>query len=383
VRGHGAVLDSTPLFGAGRVEDTVTLLGHALRQAVDRAAQDLGPSAAAGVEAAGLPWVGHRSLTAARDLDGGKPSARARALHLVLEEVARWQHWLEQHHTLAAQDPPSQEGMETITQLRTQETAPDPAGGPGGRRLKPPVASDRRISIAEQARRHGRTSSANTCHGFTEHVAVARESTVIREVVVRPATEPEPAAVELRAETLEQAPGLLQREIALGSMASPRSAPWAEQGVDMSARPWPHVGPLCTKEAFTLAVVGMPGTCPGGQSVPMVPGKQAQLPATACAACALRAQCPTATYGQGSSVSIREDEPFQQTLRATMKTPRGRASLRTRTAVEHTMAHQLAHQGRRARDKGWRKNQFDGRRHAAVSNLQVAAHYEEEHRCAS
>jgi hypothetical protein len=30
-----------------------------------------------------------------------------------------------------------------------------------------------------------------------------------------------------------------------------------------------------------------------------------------------------------------------------------------------------------------RKNQCDGRRHAAVSNLQVAAHYEEECRLAS
>ena len=29
-----AVLDSTPLFGAGRVEDTLNLLGHALRKAV-------------------------------------------------------------------------------------------------------------------------------------------------------------------------------------------------------------------------------------------------------------------------------------------------------------------------------------------------------------
>jgi hypothetical protein len=42
-----------------------------------------------------------------------------------------------------------------------------------------------------------------------------------------------------------------------------------------------------------------------------------------------------------------------------MKTQRGRASLRKRTAVEHTIAHQLAHQGRRARYKGLRKNQFD------------------------
>jgi hypothetical protein len=66
-----------------------------------------------------------------------------------------------------------------------------------------------------------------------------------------------------------------------------------------------------------------------------------------------------------------------------MKTQRGQASLRKRTAVEHMIAHQLAHQGRRARYKGVRKTQFDGRRHAAVSNLQVAAHYEEEHRLAS
>jgi len=90
-----------------------------------------------------------------------------------------------------------------------------------------------------------------------------------------------------------------------------------------------------------------------------------------------------ATRGQGRSLSIRADEPFQQKLRTKLKTQRGRASRRKRTAVEHTIAHQLAHQGRRARYTGLRKNQVDGRRHAAVSNLQVAAHYEEEHRLAS
>jgi transposase len=115
----------------------------------------------------------------------------------------------------------------------------------------------------------------------------------------------------------------------------------------------------------------------------MVLGKPAQFPAAACAVCALRTQCTKAMRGPGRSLSIREDEPFQQKLRAKMKTRRGRASLRKRTAVEHTIAHQLVHQGRRARYNGLRKNQFDGRRHAAVSNLQVAAHYEEEHRLAS
>jgi Transposase DDE domain len=208
-------------------------------------------------------------------------------------------------------------------------------------------------------------------------------STVIREVVVRPANEPEHEAVERLAEELEKAPGLLQLAIDLGYMASPWIAQWAEQGVYIIARPWPQVGPLFTKQDFTLDCAGMQVTCPGGQSVPMLLGKPVQFPAAACDVCALRTQCTTATHGQGRSLSIREDEPFQQQLRAKMKTQRGRASLRKRTAVEHAIAHQLAHQGRRARYKGLRKNQFDGRRHAAVSNLQVAAHYEEKHRLAS
>src|SRR5512132_205133 len=100
-----AALASTPLFGAGRVEDTLNLLGHALRKAVGLAAHALETSAEAVVESAGLTLVGHSSLKAALGLDWGEPRARARALGLVLKEVARWQRWLEQQ-TLAAQKPP-------------------------------------------------------------------------------------------------------------------------------------------------------------------------------------------------------------------------------------------------------------------------------------
>jgi Transposase DDE domain len=149
------------------------------------------------------------------------------------------------------------------------------------------------------------------------------------------------------------------------------------------ARPWPQGGPLFTKDDFTLDFAHGTVTCPGGETVPMVPGKDAQFPASACDACPQRAQCTTARSGQGRSLHIREDEQFQHKLRAKIKTKRGRASLRKRTAVEHAISHQLTHQGRRARYKGLRKNQFDGRRHAAVSNLQVAASYVEERQLAS
>jgi len=378
-----AVLDSTPLFGAGRVEDTFNLLGHALRKVVELAAAELDTSVDAIVADAGLLLVGHSSLKAALDLDWGVPAAREHALGLVLEEVERWKGWLEQQHQLSAHEPPMQEMMETITHLIAQDTEPDPEGGPGGRRIKKHVAPDRRISIEDKDMRHGRKSSAKTFNGFKEHFAVDLDSQVTREVVVRPANEPEHEVVELLAEELEKSPGLLQLDIDLGYMASPRIAQWAEQGVYIIARPWPQVGPLFTKHDFTLDFTGMQVTCPGGQTVPMVPGKQAQFPAAACDTCALRAQCTKAACGQGRSLSIREDEQFQQKLRAKMKTQRGRASLRKRTAVEHAIAHQLAHQGRRARYKGLRKNQFDGRRHAAVSNLQIAARYAEEYQLVS
>ena len=57
-RHRRAALDSTPLCGAGRVEDTFNLLGHALRKAVGLAAKELGTAAEALMEDAGLVLVG-------------------------------------------------------------------------------------------------------------------------------------------------------------------------------------------------------------------------------------------------------------------------------------------------------------------------------------
>ena len=265
-----AVLDSTPLFGAGRVEDTLNLLGHALRKAVGLAAQELGTSAPAVVAAAGLTLVGHSSLKAALDLDWGEPrGARPRA----------------------GPGPGGGGPVATLAGTATHPGGPGPsykgghgdhrpddhAGygtrpcrGAGGRRIKQHVAPDRRISIEDKDIRHGRTSSSKTFNGFKEHFAGDLESTVTREVVVRPAHEPEHEVVELLAEALEKAPGLLQLNVDLGSMASPRMAQWAEQGVSILARPWPthwsafyqagfHVG-LC-EDAGDLS--GWPA-CPDG-----------------------------------------------------------------------------------------------------------------------
>ncbi len=377
-----AALDSTPLCGAGRGEETLHLLGHALRKAVGGVAEQRARSAAGLMAEAGLVLVGHSRRKAALDLAWGAPTARERALGWVLEEVEGWQGWLAQQR-LATQAPPLQAMRETISQMVAQDPEPDPEGGPGGRRITKPVAPDRRIALEAQAMRHGRQSSAKTWHGFQEHFLLDLDSTVTREGVVCPAHAAEHEAVERLAEELENAPGLLQLDIDLGDMASPRMAPWAAQGVSMIARPWSQGGPWLPKHAFPLDFASMQVVCPQGQTGPMGLGQGAQCPARACDPCPLRAQGTTAKLGHGSTLTIREDEPFQHTLRTTLRTERGRAALRQRTAVAQALSHQLAHQGRRARYQGIRKNQCKGRRHAAVSNLQVAARYDDERRLAS
>ena len=146
--------------------------------------------------------------------------------------------------TLAAQEPPLKEGMETITQMITQDTEPDPeedleGGASSTSRLPAHLARGyRHASRPQKQRQNLQWLQGALCGGLSK---------VIREVVVRPANEPEHEAVELLANTLEKAPGLLQLDIDLG-YGQPPDYQWVEQGVYIIARPWPQVGLLFYQE---------------------------------------------------------------------------------------------------------------------------------------
>ena len=70
-----AALDSSPLWGAGRVEDTYNLLGHALRKALGVIARQQGRGLRAVAEEAGAFLIAGPSVKAALDLDWDDPSA--------------------------------------------------------------------------------------------------------------------------------------------------------------------------------------------------------------------------------------------------------------------------------------------------------------------
>src|SRR3954452_11915903 len=69
-----AALDSSPLWGAGRVEDTYNLLGHALRKALGVIARQQGWELADLAQDAGADLLAASSLKAALDLDWDEPT---------------------------------------------------------------------------------------------------------------------------------------------------------------------------------------------------------------------------------------------------------------------------------------------------------------------
>src|SRR5712691_8734424 len=83
-----AALDSSPLWGAGRVEDTINLMGHALRKALGVIAVLQGRGQAEGTAAlavqAGAPQLAASSLKAALDADWDHPATAGQALSQVL-----------------------------------------------------------------------------------------------------------------------------------------------------------------------------------------------------------------------------------------------------------------------------------------------------------
>src|SRR3954453_14070985 len=75
-------MDSSPLEGAGRVEDTINLLGHAARKVVECVAALLEWSPEQVCERAGIPVLLASSVKAGLDIEWSDPEQKAEALRM-------------------------------------------------------------------------------------------------------------------------------------------------------------------------------------------------------------------------------------------------------------------------------------------------------------
>jgi len=130
-------------------------------------------------------------------------------------------------------------------------------------------------------------------------------------------------------------------------------------------------GELFDKNALILDWENHLISCPNGVSLPFTEGAVIHFPKHECDTCPIRSQCTTSKHRR--SISIHPDESLLAELRDRQTTTAGRAKLRERVSVEHTLAHIGQWLGDKARYIGLRKNLFDLRRMAVVHNLHVLA----------
>ena len=364
--------DSSPLEGAGRVEDTINLLAHAARKVVTCAATLLGWTEEKVCSQAGIPSLLESSVKKALDREWSNPVAKADAVQVLADEISSLETWLKAHLADELAKPPLKEHLDTLQQIKTQDLEPDPGGG-GGVRIINGVAPERRVSVEDPEMRHGRKSKSKRFNGYKRHIARDIDSKLILSCVIAPANRPEAeAAAPLKADIERQKLVIGEWYIDRGYINSPITEELLKAGVDVFCKPFfPPTGKGFSKSRFKLNMRDLTITCPAGETEHFELGADVEFNADACDRCPLRSQCTTAALGHGRTVTINENEKLQQRLRKQIATPSGRARLRKRTDVEHGLAHIGRRQGRRARYLGARKNLFDLRRASTIQNIET------------
>jgi hypothetical protein len=329
-----AALDSSPLWGAGRVEDTINLMGHALRKALGVIAAGQGWGQADGIPIvagqAGVPALAASSLKAALDLDWDDPATAQVALARVLDYLNTVEAFVDGQYgqqTAAA-------AVAVAVQVRDQDV--DVSASPP--RLARGVAKHRRISVEDPDMRHGRKSRSVRFDGYKRHVMRDLDTGLIPAVGITVGNLPE-AAVTDDIDLDLAAGGYRLAELHI-DRAYLSSAMVRERGPDLQiyCKAWRvrNTTGRYTKAEFAVDFDTGQLTCPAGVAMAFEPGKTVRFPKDTCAACPLRTACTTSVTGR--SVSIHPDEALLAELREFQATPAGRAKLRERVQVEHALA---------------------------------------------
>jgi len=376
-------IDSSPLEGAGRVEDTFNLLAHAARHVVSCAAGLLGWTEDQICRQAGIPLLLESSIKRALDIDWNEAVEKTEAIKTFSRQLDSLHAWIARQLPEEIATPPLKAHVEALVQIRTQDLEPDPDGG--GSRIREGVAADRRVSIEDQEMRHGRKSKSKRFNGFKRHIAADVDRGLILACAITPANRSEDEAMPaLTIDLTRQGLAVDHLLIDRGYINSTLVDEVLSRRGKIVCKPWKsHNGRQFPKSAFTLNLRDRTIACPNGQVQPITFGTTVEFDPDICDHCTRRRQCTTAELGSGRTVAIAENEGLQQRLRKQLQTSAGRAALRERTTIEHKLAHISQRQGNHARYVGVRKNTFDLRRASAIQNLETLHRSESQSRKAA
>lgn len=361
-------LDSSPLKGAGRVEDTWNLIGRAMTKVVHAVSMALQVDEEEIISQAKLSVLQAPSIKAALDIDWNDDDEQREALQRLLEQVSRLETWVSRRAREQLNQPPLKDALELLERVVGQDLEPEPPDG--GARIADAVAKDRIVSVRDSQMRHGRKSKTKRFNGYKRHVAIANGFIVA--TAVEPANVPEYVPAERLLSWSARHGAVEILDIDRGYLASAAVHKLHREGVRIHSRAWRAVNNngLFTKDDFWIDLSAKTVVCPAGKRAPILPSGACYFAARDCGGCKYKAECTTA---EQRTVRIHPQEDLLIQLRSRARSRAGRAQLRKRVAVEHRLARISDIQGDRARYCGVRKNELDLNRSAAVANLQAIA----------
>ena len=351
-----AIIDSSPVRGAGAVADTYELIRGFLNKAVRAAGERLGAKARNGAASFEGPkpdidW--HDG--AARKAHLGELVAAARA---VVDDLA------------GVEDPAVAEPVGLLAQVVDQDTEADEQGRP---QIRNGVAPDRIVSHSDPQMRHGRKSASRRFDGHKLDVVTDEDSELVLGVEVRAGNAGDGEGAAPLLEQVLQIPGIVIDTL-LADMAY-SDGDVREAVEDLGAELVAKVPPVSNggrfpKTDFFIEVDQV--TCPAGEvSTDARPIKDhKRRPATmfvfaaeTCADCPMRAQCISGKAGRTIRVGVHEDRIAG--ARAAQAEPETMALLRRRSEVERKIDH--------LQDLGMRQARYRGRQRTRLQALLAAS----------
>jgi transposase len=369
-----AIIDSSPVTGAGAVADTYALVRKTMGRLARAAGEGIDADLAARV------WA----LAAAKaDIDWHDPTVRKAHLG---ELVAAAQALLE---AVDIDDATVAEAAGLLAAIVDQDVVRDDDGNP---QIRQGVARDRVVSHSDPEMRHGRKSASRRFDGHKLDVVTDEESELVLDVDIRAGNAADgdaaaPAVARVNAMLAEvtddddqAAP---QVATLVGDMAysdgDVREAV-EDAGVEMVAKVPPATNSgRFPKTDFVLDIdADQPSAvCPAG-TITTTTAKTTDhkgratfafvFPAATCAACPLREQCTKGRGGRRVTVSVHERR-IAAARTAQTNDPATVSLLRARAKVERKIDHLQDLGMRQARYRGRRKTTLQAVLAAIVANV--------------
>jgi Transposase DDE domain/Transposase domain (DUF772) len=363
-----AIIDSSPVHGAGAVADSYELI----RKMMGRLARAIGGRLD--------PVVRVKAIELAQakpDIDWQDPTARKAHLEDLVELAARLL-----GEAAASEELAGDEEVAEAAGLLSQVVLQDLTDGDDGVEIRQGVAPDRVISHSDPEMRHGRKSASRRFDGHKLDVMTDEASELVLGVDLRAGNAGDG---EGAAPLLSKVQGVegVEVETLLGDMAysdgDVREAVEAA-GAELVAKvpPVTNAGRF-PKTDFDIDPAAGRVTCPAGQTTTTArPSKDHKgRPATTfyfargtCTACALRDQC---TSGGGRTITVGRHHDRIEAARAAQSEPQTKALLRLRAKVERKIDHLQDLGMRKARYRGRRKTLLQARFAATVANFKRLA----------